>query len=68
MRFDSFLSVNDDTESDAERPESEEEEELTTPYPLEGKYTDELDRERYYPLPFNNTAIVNGYFKATEHV
>lgn len=27
-------------------PESEEEE-LTTPYPLEGKYVDEADRERY---------------------
>ena len=39
-------STNDDTESEAEQPESEDEAE-SNPYPLEGKFIDEEDRNRY---------------------
>lgn len=55
------------TSESEDGPESEERE-LTTPYPLEGKYTDELDRERYYPTPLNNTPVINSCSKAIEHV
>ncbi|KAI0046812.1 plus-3-domain-containing protein [Auriscalpium vulgare] len=39
------------SESDANEPESEEEDGATNPYPLDGKYTDELDRQRLLEMP-----------------
>ncbi|OSX56775.1 hypothetical protein POSPLADRAFT_1062251 [Postia placenta MAD-698-R-SB12] len=42
---------SDDEDSDAEQPESEEEDAEANPYPLEGKYVDELDRQRLLELP-----------------
>jgi hypothetical protein len=54
-----------DTTSDADGPESEEDEE--NPYPLEGKYVDEYDRQRYtatfahcLPSPIDS---LTGYWK-----
>ncbi|KAI0265372.1 hypothetical protein BC834DRAFT_843621 [Gloeopeniophorella convolvens] len=43
--------VGMDTTSDAEGPESEEEELEENPYPLEGKYIDEADRQRILEMP-----------------
>jgi hypothetical protein len=36
-----------DSTSDADGPESEEDDVEENPYPLEGKYIDEYDRQRY---------------------
>ena len=43
----SLHSPSMDTTSDADGPESEEDDIEENPYPLEGKYTDEYDRQRY---------------------
>ncbi|KAH8102183.1 plus-3-domain-containing protein [Cristinia sonorae] len=40
----------DVSDSEADQPESEEEDVRTNPYPLEGKYTDEYDRQRLLSL------------------
>jgi hypothetical protein len=42
-----------------DEPESEEDYEPETPYPLEGKYIDEDDRQRYAASPITN-ALCNG--------
>ena len=65
-----FLSKNSpsmDTTSDADGPESEEDDIEENPYPLDGKYIDEYDRQRYtatfahcFPSPIDNLA---GYWK-----
>jgi len=56
-----------DTTSDADGPESEEDDIEENPYPLEGKYIDEYDRQRYtatfahcLPSPTDN---LTGYWK-----
>ena len=56
-----------DTTSDADGPESEENEIEENPYPLDGKYIDEYDRQRYvatfvhyFPSPIDN---LTGYWK-----
>jgi hypothetical protein len=36
-----------DSTSDADGPESEEDDVEENPYPLDGKYVDEYDRQRY---------------------
>jgi len=46
-----------DTTSDADGPESEEDDIEENPYPFEGKYIDEYDRQRY-------TAISRTAFRA----
>jgi RNA polymerase-associated protein RTF1 len=43
----SLHSPSMDTTSDADGPESEEDDIEENPYPLEGKYIDEYDRQRY---------------------
>lgn len=43
----SSRSPSMDTTSDADGPESEEDDIEENPYPLEGKYIDEYDRQRY---------------------
>ena len=40
-----------DTTSDADGPESEENDVEENPYPLDGKYIDEYDRQRYTATP-----------------
>jgi hypothetical protein len=63
----SSRSPSMDTTSDADGPESEEDDIEENPYPLEGKYIDEYDRQRYtatfahcLPSPIDNLA---GYWK-----
>ena len=56
-----------DTTSDADGPESEENDIEEIPYPLDGKYIDEYDRQRYVATfaPCILSAIENltGYWK-----
>ena len=56
-----------DTTSDADGPESEEDDIEENPYPFEGKYIDEYDRQRYaatfaHCLP-NPIDDLTGYWK-----
>ena len=63
----SSRSPSMDTTSDADGPESEEDDIEENPYPLEGKYIDEYDRQRYTATvahcllgPIDN---ITGYWK-----
>ena len=48
-----FHSVEMGSDSDQDdEPESEEDSAESNPYPIEGKYIDEEDRERYVGFPF----------------
>ena len=49
-----FHSVEMGSDSDQDdEPESEEDSAESNPYPIEGKYIDEEDRERYVDFPFH---------------
>ena len=45
------MEMGSDSDQDDE-PESEEDSAESNPYPIEGKYIDEEDRERYVGFPF----------------